>query len=99
MKLMKKEMTQFAKDLELWGNGWVDEVKQVVVEHFDELYNDEAIRYIARKYAEVVETRKVFEKDWLVRAYETEMEVKTYSPNNPYTEVLYELCYRRYVKK
>lgn len=101
MKEVKQEMMQFINDIQVWGKNWVKEVKQCVLEHLEELAADEAVRHIARKYAEMVEAHERHNENWLLRSYEYELDEileHTNSDIHSYSMVLYELCYRRYKK-
>ena len=101
MKQITEEKRQFIKDIQVWGSQWVSDVKQCILNHLDELYEDEAIRHIARKYAEEVETYNRMNENWLLRSYEYDCnEIVTYTNSftQSYSQVLYELCYRRYTR-
>ena len=101
MREITNEMKQFIEDIQVWGNNWVKEIKQCVLEHLEELAADEAVRHIARKYVEKVEYNKKHNENWLLRSYEYDLDEvveHTDSDIHSYSMVLYELCYRRYQK-
>ena len=101
MKQITNEMKQFINDLQVWGRNWVKEVKQTILEHLEELYQDEAIKHLVRKYAEMVEYHERHNENWLLRSYEYDLEEvveHTDSDLHSYSMVLYELCYKRFTR-
>ena len=97
MKELTKEMREFIEDLQVFANDWVEEVQQVIVEHLDELFKDEAIRYLAKENRRIVEDNKKHNSNSLLNAYQFESEVIICN-RSTYSDALYELCYKRYIK-
>ena len=95
MKEISKEKREFIKDLQVFASNYVKEVQQVIVNHIDELYNDDAIRYLVKENKRIVDENKYFNSNSLLEAYEFEREVSTYSQPT-YSDILYALCYKRY---
>lgn len=95
------ELQDFIEDLEVWAKNWIDEVNDVVVQHIDELFKDEAIRYLVKKYKEAKTTDEKLNKGYLLGAYMYEDKVMRNKHYNldTYSQALYELCYKRYVKE
>lgn len=100
VKEVSNEMKEFIADLEVWAVNWVEKVQQVVVDHLDELYQDSSVRYLAKKYREMSEAYYRFNKGKLLSAYEYNRPVCKHSMSDMtnYSNVLYELCYRRFNK-
>ena len=98
MRDVSNEMREFLADLQVFANGWVKEVQQVIVDHIDELYKDEAIRYMAKKYREEVESVRRFNQNTLLDAIRFERPVMKHEVSCMYdfSSALYELCYRRF---
>lgn len=98
IKEISEEKKQFILDLQEFGEQWVDRVNQVILEHIDELFEDEAIRYLVKQNADSKRDAKDRNKTYLLDAYQYEHDVLKSTPFYSHTEALYQLCYKRYVK-
>ena len=94
---MNDELKQFIMDLQEFAKNWVEEVNEVIVKHIDELFEDKSVRYLVKVYAD--ESRKIQEdnKEFLFKAYYfNDGHIFKRHRIHDYTNVLYDLCYRRY---
>ena len=99
-KDVSAELQAFIEDLEVWAKSWVEEVNEVVLEHIEELFNDEAVRYLVKKYKEEKLKCEKMNKGYLLSAYVWGNMSKYKSLNiECFSQVLYELCYKRYTKE
>ena len=97
-----EELKNFIKDLQEWANAWTDEVNQVVLEHIDVLFRDEAVVHLVKLNAEEIRRERDFNENYLLEAYQDNLKIKQIRHHkglNDYTHVLYELCYRRFTRK
>lgn len=97
---MTTELQDFITDLEIWARNWVDEVNQVIVEHIDDLFKDESIRYLVKKYKETKLKYDKMNKGYLLSACMYGDKVSKYQSFDldTYSQALYELCYKRYIE-
>jgi proteasome lid subunit RPN8/RPN11 len=101
MREVSNEMREFLLDLGVFANMWIDEVQNEILKHVDELFNDEAIRFLVHQYAEETRYNTERNKDVLLHAYEYEWGKIITNKNVLYNhkDALYQLCYKRYVKE
>jgi hypothetical protein len=98
IKEISKEKKEFIMDLQEFGEQWIDKVNQVMLEHIDELFEDEAIRFLVKQNAESKREAKKSNKTYLLDAYQYGHQVIKSTSFHNHTEALYQLCYKRYVK-
>lgn len=98
---LTEELKSFIADLEVFANKWVDEVNNVILVHLEELYQDKTVRHILKLYADDVRRKVRWDEGYLLSAYLNDTLVNGYRHNimHDYSDVLYELCYRRYADK
>lgn len=102
MKHLTNEKMQFIKDLDLCFKPYTNEVRNVVLKHIDELYEDDAIVYLVKTYAKELKRVEEHNQHPLLSAYIWENEkVRTDKVSCVYDfhEALYHLCYHRYLKE
>lgn len=102
MKEITNEKKNFILDLQCVFEGYIDEVNQVVLEHIDELYEDNTIVYMVSEYAKEYRQKEHFNEEYLLNTYLYGNKVCTHSLSltaRAYGEALYQLCYRRYKKE
>lgn len=101
-ELREIEFKEFVYDLQEWANAWSDDVNQVVVDHIEELFNDDAVRHLVKLNAEENRAERSFNEGYLLEAITYKKKIKQVRHHkglNDYTHVLYELCYRRFTRK
>lgn len=99
MKQLTNEKKDFIMDLQEFAKVFIDEVQQVICNHIDELYEDEAIRYLVKRYAEEERNREKWNKSTLLDAYQFEHDIVSHISVYDYHDALYDLCYKRYTLK
>lgn len=101
MREISNEMRQFLLDLQVFAGCWIDEVQSVILKHVDELFADEAVRFLVKQYADEERRNKKSNEKSLLYAYEFGYDKIISSKNILYNhkDALYQLCYKRYVDK
>ncbi len=99
MRKLSNEMRDFLIDLQVFAGCWVEDVQNVILEHIDELFADEAIRFLVKQYAEETNKNAERNKKAILDAYEYEHNKVFIWKNALYNhrDALYQLCYKRYV--
>ena len=100
VKFVSEDLQDFINKLQLWAINWIDDVNNVVVQHIDELFDDEAVVHLVNLYAQEKATADRMNKNYLLSAYRfNETIVKSPSDFSGWiNSALYELCYKRYTR-
>lgn len=93
-----EDFRDFVEELQVFACKWVEEVNVVILEHILELYKDPAVKHLVHQYAIEVKKVEFFNCDYLINAIENST-LSIYHSAYDYSQALYELCYRRFVKE
>ena len=98
-----KEIEQFINNLQVFADYYIDEVNNVILEHLEDIIQEDAIHYLLNKFIHKNEVLQHFNEGYLLRAYEegTNVDRNDYMQKevSELRDVLYDLCYRRFIER
>lgn len=100
---INKGIEDFINDLQVFADLYIDEVNNYILDHLEELIQEDAIHYLLRKFVHNVDLLKSFKKNYLLRAYEngTDVDREDFMQRevSDLQDVLYQLCYKRFKER
>lgn len=100
---INKGVEDFINDLQVFADLYIDEVNNYILDHLEELIQEDAIHYLLGKFVHNVDLLKSFKKNYLLRAYEngTDVDREDFMQRevSDLQDVLYQLCYKRFKER
>lgn len=100
---INKGIEDFINDLQVFADLYIDEVNNYILDHLEELIQEDAIHYLLDKYVHKVSLLNSFKKNYLLRAYEngTDVDREDFMQKevSELQDILYQLCYRRFKER
>lgn len=93
-----EDFRDFVEALQVFACIWFEEVNKVILEHIVELYEDSAVKHLVHQYAIEVKRVDNLNYNYLMSAIENST-LSIYHSAYDYSQALYELCYRRFVRE
>lgn len=98
-----KDIEDFINYLQVFADLYIDEVNNYILDHLEELIQEDAIHYLLDKFVHKVSLLNSFKKNYLLRAYEngTDVDREDFMQKevSELQDILYQLCYRRFKER
>lgn len=98
-----KKVEEFINNLQVFADYYIDEVNNVILDHLEELYREDAIHYLLNEFIRKNELLQYFNKNYLLIAYEQGVDVDRNDFEgkevSELRDILYKLCYKRFQER